>query len=123
MPSQTDADLLNQARQTAEEEAERDWHKPLKQLLVDVHHEINLPGRTMEENAAHANKRIASVLVRTAGINEEASKSNEKASKLLIRLTTALFIFTAVLVCCGLVQVVLSIIMIMQQANLFPGQP
>ena len=90
-------DGLNR-RETAEEEARRDLQKPEYQLLTDVHDELLDPNRSVEENIAHANKRIASLMVRM-------SMSSERLNKTVVYLTWVIVALTVVLV--GLTMVML----------------
>ena len=78
-------------RQRAAEDAREDLNKSDYQLLVDVHEELLHEGRSIAENLAHAYKRIASIMVRTA-------ISNEQASRRILKLTVAIAAMTSVLV-------------------------
>ena len=72
-------------REVAEEEAARDLAKTNEQLLADAHEEL-LKGET-----AHAQKRIASIMVRVA-------RSSDKAASVLTGLTWVIAVLTAMLV-------------------------
>ena len=94
MPEQMGSVDSKTDRQIAEEEAESDLHKPLRQLLVDVHHEIILRDRTIPENVAHASKRIASIMVRVADLNEQTAKRLNLLTLILVILTALLVLLT-----------------------------
>jgi hypothetical protein len=78
-------------RAAAEREARSDLDKSNELLLADVHEELANEGRSAEYNMVHAQKRLASIMVRTA-------ISNDRSSKVLLRLTWVLVFLTVVLV-------------------------
>lgn len=78
-------------RASVEREATLDLNKSTEQLLADIHEELINEDRSAEYNLAHAQKRLASVMVRTA-------ISNERSAKVLLRLTWVLVFLTVVLV-------------------------
>ncbi|MDA1277301.1 MAG: hypothetical protein O2960_25110 [Verrucomicrobia bacterium] len=84
-------------RQAAEEEAARDLLKHPEQLLADVHDEILQSNRPIDQNLIHAQKRIASIMVRVAASNEAATKVMVKLNKWLLVLTVVVVILTIVL--------------------------
>jgi hypothetical protein len=67
-----------------------DLQKPVEQLLRDVHDEL-LALRPIDDNVRHAYKRLASLLAVSA-------ISADRYSRILVRLTWAIFMLTAVLV-------------------------
>lgn len=84
------------SRKQAETEADKDLMKPWKQLLADVHHEILLPGRSVEERIAHANKRMVSLIARAAIAQDNAARTLKWLTWALIILTVALVTLTAI---------------------------
>lgn len=81
-------------RELAEEEERRDLLKPIEQLLCDVHEEINHPGRPVEANIAHANKRMVSLMARVAISNDTASNRLLWLTWILVFLTLAIAALT-----------------------------
>ena len=88
-PEHTPAPSEN--RLAAERDARHDLLKSDLQVLADVHEELLRSDRPVGENLVHANKRIASIMVRTA-------MSNDRASRRLIVLTMFIAVLTFVLV-------------------------
>jgi len=72
-------------REGVEEEVARDLDKSNEQLLADAHEEL------LQNQPIHAQKRIASLMVR-------AASSSDRASRILINLTYAIVALTIVLV-------------------------
>lgn len=71
-------------------ETDRDLDKPLEQLVCDVHEETNNANRNTQENIAHAQKRMVSMMARIA-------KSNEKLTRWIIWLTVAIVFMTLIM--------------------------
>jgi hypothetical protein len=78
-------------RAAAEQEAIIDLDKTNEQLLADIHEELTNETRPAGFNLIHAQKRLASAMVRTA-------ISNDRSTKVLLRLTWVLVFLTVVLV-------------------------
>ena len=85
-------------RQIAEAEANKDLCKTNTQILTDVHEELLRTDREVEVNIAHANKRIASIMVRTAISSDHASKVLIRLTWIIAGLTVAILIFTGIMV-------------------------
>ncbi len=84
------------SRLEVEETAAHDLVKPYEQLLADIHEELTKPGE-VAANLLDAQKRIASLMVRTA-------QSAERLTQKLICLTWVLAGLTAVLLAAALAQ-------------------
>ncbi|MBU6400135.1 MAG: hypothetical protein KGS61_07435 [Verrucomicrobia bacterium] len=65
---------LGDARAVATEEALRDLDKEPLELLIDVHDEIFQPHRSIHENIAHSQKRVASLIANVAIRNERLTR-------------------------------------------------
>ena len=85
-------------RQIAEADANQDFCKTNIQILTDVHEELLRTDRKVEENLAHANKRIASIMVRTAISSDHASKVLIRLTWVIAALTVAILLFTGIMV-------------------------
>ncbi len=81
-------------RQSAEREAELDLKKPPTQLLADVHEELLRTDRSIPENLAHANKRMASLTARSALSSDRSSKYVIVLTWVIVALTVAILFFT-----------------------------
>jgi len=95
-------------RQTAEEEASRDYIKSNRQLLADAHDEILRGDRDPEYNLAHAFKRIASLMARASDSSEKAASENIKMQTSIEALTKGLWTLTRVLIGLAVIQILLA---------------
>lgn len=88
-------------RKEATESAEDDLTKDIKHLLIDVHDELLQQrggGNPFIKNLMHAQKRLASLIVR-------ASIENDKLQQQIGRLTKYIFWFTIALFFIGIVSI------------------
>ena len=92
-----------EVRSDAEVSAEEDLSKDIKQLLVDVHHELLLeerPGSSAPlhtENLVHAQKRLASLTVKNAIENVKLQKEISKLTKQIRVYTIVLVVLTSIM--------------------------
>jgi hypothetical protein len=73
----TDEQAKDRRRRKAEEEAARDLLKPYQQLLADAHEELlpkHKPETAPADTLLHAQKRIMSLMARSAISNDQASE-------------------------------------------------
>ena len=91
------------AEDRAEKEANRDLHKPVEQLLCDVHDmaESGSPGGSMGgypvQAMLHAQKRMVGMMAKVALANEKLAAENDKLQRRLYWLAILVAVLT---VCC-----------------------